>query len=178
MARPAEEPKRKTFTLPTDGALLELDLALGGAGYDPLTGCLSYGRMLEAVGSEIQRSQRRGARLCCCFLGLGGFNRANDVDARLVRHQVLAAAGEALRAGVRSYDSVGRFDGDQFMVMLPETGAQAAVRIGERLRAGVRAAVAATTDLPLDVSVGIVEWNKDDSALDLTECGRQGGLRG
>jgi len=177
MARPAQEPKRKTFTLPTDGALLELDLALGGVGYDPLTGCLSYGRVLEAVGSEIQRSRRRGTRLSCCSLGLEAFEMVNGAEGPEVGGRVLAAGGEAIRAGVRAYDSVARFDGDEFLIVLPETDVRVAARVARRLQLAVGAAVAQATDRNIEALIGIAVWSEGESATDLIEAAEHA-LRG
>jgi diguanylate cyclase (GGDEF)-like protein len=150
-----------------DAALPEL---LGSAGLDPLTGCLSYAGALEVLEAEIRRSQRRGHRLSCCMLDIDGFKRLNDRWGHVEGNRVLAVAGEGLRSAARRYDAVGRFGGDEFIVVLPETDVDKAGRVGERLREGLRSVVAGATTLPIDASVGVAEWNGQGTALELIEA--------
>jgi diguanylate cyclase (GGDEF)-like protein len=146
---------------------LTLAAVLGSAGFDVLTGCLSYGGLLEVLKGEVERSLRAGHRLSCCFLDLDGFKRVNDTQGHLEGNRVLAAVGQALRQSARTYDAVGRFGGDEFVVVLPETGAADGRSIAARYRGAVRAAISESTSMSLDVSVGIAEWDSRGSAADL-----------
>ena len=148
---------------------LTLAAALGSASFDPLTGCLTYGAIVEVLRAEMQRTHRRGHRLSACMIDLDGFKRVNDEQGHLEGNRVLSAVGAALRAAARRYDAVGRFGGDEFMVVLPETANGDGERIAERFLASLRPAVRATTSVPVDASAGIMEWDGESSPLRLLD---------
>jgi diguanylate cyclase (GGDEF)-like protein len=77
---------------------------------------------------------------------------------------VLAAVGAALREGVRGFEAVGRFGGDEFLVILPEADHDDAVTAAERLRTRVAGAVAAAMGRPIGASAGIAVWRPGLSA--------------
>lgn len=144
-----------------------LAAVLASSNWDELTGCLDYGNVTEALAAEVLRSQRHGHRLSCCFLDIDGFKGFNDTRGHLDGNRVLAAFGAALSEGARRYDVVGRFGGDEFLVVLPETGGRASRRVTERLLATAVAAVAEATDAEVGVSAGLAEWRRGDSAKSL-----------
>jgi diguanylate cyclase (GGDEF)-like protein len=134
---------------------------------DALTGCLSYAGLTEAFKDELERSRRHGHRLSCCFVDLDGFKRVNDELGHLEGNRVLSAVGEALRRTARRYDVVARFGGDEFVVLLPETGARAARAIASRLRASSLEAIASTGASTLEISVGVAEWDGESGPAEL-----------
>ena len=151
------------------GADLTLSDALGSARYDPLTGCLTYGATVEVLKSEVQRSQRRGHRMAVCMMDLDGFKRVNDQRGHIEGNRVLHTVGGALRSTAREYDAVGRFGGDEFVIVLPETGGRDGERIAGRFLANLRSATGTVTPIPLDASVGVVEWDGECSPVDLLD---------
>jgi diguanylate cyclase (GGDEF)-like protein len=150
-----------------DGSVAEV---LGSSGVDTLTGCLSYGGTIELINGEIKRSQRHGHRLSCCMIDLDGFKAVNDLRGHLEGNRVLAAIGAALRSTAREYDAVGRFGGDEFVIVLPETGVVPGQRLAGRFLARTEAAIAETTTVHAGASVGLVEWDGNGSATDLLEA--------
>jgi diguanylate cyclase (GGDEF)-like protein len=144
-----------------------LGAALASVGSDPLTGCLTYAAVVEVLKSEVQRSMRSGHRLSCCFVDLDGFKQVNDRRGHLEGNHVLTGVGEALTRTARAYDVVGRFGGDEFVIVLPETDAVETAAIGRRFRAASLAAIAAATPVPVDVSIGIAEWDGECSGTAL-----------
>jgi diguanylate cyclase (GGDEF)-like protein len=150
---------------PSDG----LAAALAASSLDQLTGCLSWTATCETLRAEVERSQRGGHRLSCCFLGLDGFKRVNRDGGHLAGNRVLTAVGPALKAGLRRYDSVGRCGGDEFVIILPETGARAARQVAARAAAAATAAAAAIRDEPVEVSVGLAEWDEVESDQELLD---------
>ncbi len=168
----AAESYARTAALCMSGDLT-LAAVLGSAGFDTLTGCLSYGGLLEVLRAEVQRSLRGGHALSVCFIDLDGFKRVNDTQGHLEGNHVLSAVGQALRLSARTYDAVGRFGGDEFVVVLPETGSVAGASIARRYRAAVLTAVTEATSVPVDASVGIAEWDGAGTALDLLEAADQ-----
>jgi diguanylate cyclase (GGDEF)-like protein len=149
---------------------------LGSSAFEPLTGCLSYGGLVEVLRAEIERSRRSRHRLSCCFIDLDGFKRVNDQRGHLEGNRVLAAVGAALQGSSRVYDSVGRFGGDEFVVICPETDGRRATAIASRMRDAVRRAVAERTTVPLDVSIGVADWDGQGTATELLEAA-DGALR-
>lgn len=147
-----------------------ISAVLGSSGFDPLTGCLTYEGLLEVLDGEIERSRRRGHRLSCCMIDIDGFTEINDRRGRIEGNRVLTAVGEALRSATRRYDTVGRFGGDGFIIVLPETGAHSQRRVAERFQASMRSAVAEATSVAIDGSVGVVEWDGEGSAADLVQA--------
>ncbi len=141
--------------------------ALESVGSDLLTGCLSYAALVEILKSEVQRSMRAGHQLSCCFIDLDGFKQVNDLRGHLEGNHVLTAVGEALMQTARAYDAVGRFGGDEFVIVLPETDAVATAVIARRCRAAALAGIAAVTPVRVDVSIGIAEWDGAGSAIAL-----------
>ena len=143
---------------------------LGSAGFDTLTGCLSRGGVIEVLHAEIQRSQRQGHRLSCGMIDLDGLKRVNDGRGHLEGNHLLTAVGAALRSATRRYDAVGRIGGDEFLIVLPETGGQRGHRLAGRLLASVHSAIAEATTIPVGASVGIVEWDGEGSPADVIEA--------
>jgi diguanylate cyclase (GGDEF)-like protein len=143
---------------------------LRSSGIDQLTGCLSHERVMEMIRAEVERSKRKSHPLCCCFLDLDGFKAINDDYGHLEGNRILAAAGRALRAASRPYDGVARFGGDEFVVILPDTGARAAHRTVERMRWRVTFTVQHETGRTVAASAGVAQWEPGASALQLLEA--------
>ena len=143
---------------------------LRSSGVDQLTGCLTYERVLDMLRGEVQRSERQGHQLACCFFDIDHFKAINDEHGHLVGNRVLASTGEALLQAARGFDCVGRFGGDEFVVVLPETSLEDAHRAGERMRDTVRTAVNRATGLQVTASVGAAAWQRGDSMLQLLEA--------
>ncbi len=147
-----------TATCLTDDGVLAATLR--ASGFDPLTGCLSPGSVLDALESEIGRSKRHGYPLSCCFIDLGYFAAA-QANGNADGTHALLAAGETLRTIARRSDVVGRLGGDEFVAVLPHTNLSGALRLGTRIVASLRSAVGAVTDLPVSPAVGVAEWAED-----------------
>ncbi len=147
-----------------------LSAALVDSQRDRLTGCLNHEGLFDILMTEVERAQREKHALACCFIDLDGFKAINDTHGHLAGNRVLAAAGTALLGGVRPYDAVGRFGGDEFVIVLPYAGAAAARRMVERIQIRIGAQVAASTGMSVPISVGVAEWGHVDSALDLLDA--------
>ncbi len=107
---------------------------------DPLTG-LSNRRQYELLfRRELDRHKRHGTPLALGMIDLDHFKRINDEHGHEFGDQVLKAVAEALQQPLRSCDILGRFGGEEFILILPETTLQQAVAIAERMRQALRAA--------------------------------------
>ena len=143
---------------------------LRSSGVDQLTGCLTYERVLDMLRGEVQRSERQGHQLSCCFFDIDHFKAINDEHGHLQGNRVLASAGEALLSAARGFDCVGRFGGDEFVVVMPETSLEDAHQAGDRMRDAVHQSVDLAAGLRVTASVGVAEWNRGNSMLQLLEA--------
>jgi diguanylate cyclase (GGDEF)-like protein len=116
---------------------------------DPLTGLANYRQLMDVLRGEIARSDRNGRDFAVLFLDVNGLKQINDKHGHLAGSRVLARIGETLRQACRTTDTPARFGGDEFAVVLTETGREGAAqvlrRICERLAAGREAPAASVT---------------------------------
>jgi len=143
-----------------------LDSVLAAARHDPLTGCLNYGAISSELEREVARSTRHGRRLSVCLIDLDGFKQVNDHHGHPQGSRILAELGQMLRSDVRIGDSVGRYGGDEFVVLLPDTGEAAASTLAERLRARLCTLTRMASE-PLNASIGVAGWEAGMSSGEL-----------
>ena len=141
--------------LDDQGALNEL-IAVGRR--DVLTGCLTYEATIGELDREINRSARGGLHLSVCFIDLDDFKDINDRYGHLCGNEVLARIGQTLRDGVRSCDSVGRYGGDEFIAILPQTSEMEARWLAGRLGTRLADTTIAPLERPLTASIGVAQW--------------------
>jgi diguanylate cyclase (GGDEF)-like protein len=139
-----------------DGGALDGLLAAGQR--DDLTGCLTYEGTHRELEREINRSARGGLALSVCFIDIDEFKRINDGLGHLGGNEILAQVGGILREGVRSCDTVGRYGGDEFVAILPETSELEARGVAERLCSRLTSTTKPLLDGPLTASIGIAQW--------------------
>jgi diguanylate cyclase (GGDEF)-like protein len=128
---------------------------------DSLTGLLNRRYLLERLKDEVSRSERHNHPLSLLMLDLDGFKHCNDTRGHLFGDRMLKSVADMLLKAVRTMDIVARYGGDEFMVILPETGQDVAISIAERLKTSVAAMpVFEDGSLPacdaLTASIGIV----------------------
>ncbi len=104
---------------------------------DPLTGAYNRRFLEEFVTREMARSRRSLQPLSLLMLDLDGFKAFNDEHGHLAGDEVLVAVAQSLRSAVRASDVVARYGGDEFVVVLPNTPAEAARRVARELRRAV-----------------------------------------
>lgn len=136
---------------------------------DDLTGALTRRRFLALAAEEIVRSVRYGRPLSLLMLDLDHFKTVNDTHGHATGDRVLREVTAACVGSLRGNDRFARLGGEEFAALLPETAADGAIRLAERLRAAVAATAVATATEPvrLTVSVGVAERGPDDGLDDL-----------
>jgi diguanylate cyclase (GGDEF)-like protein len=132
---------------------------------DALTGLLNRRGFQERLESELRRSRRTGRRLAVVMLDLDRFKAVNDVLGHQAGDAVLEALGTLLREETRGMDVTSRMGGEEFAILLPETGAEEAVRLCERLRRRVTRHVS-PSGFDLTASFGIALYPEHGREMD------------
>jgi diguanylate cyclase (GGDEF)-like protein/PAS domain S-box-containing protein len=103
------------------------------ANTDSLTGLANYGRLFEVLSAEIHRSARTGREFALLLLDLDGLKWINDEHGHQTGSQALCRLADVLSNCSRSIDTAARFGGDEFALVLPETGAGVAQAVARRI---------------------------------------------
>jgi diguanylate cyclase (GGDEF)-like protein len=124
---------------------------------DVLTGVLNRRQLDRRVAEAVRLARRHARPLACLLVDLDGFKAVNDRFGHAVGDEVLREVGHRLRLAARRSDVVGRYGGEEFVVLLPETEPEGAASTGERVRTALadRAVRVGDAEIPLDASVGV-----------------------
>lgn len=130
---------------------------------DGLTGIYNRRYLEQALSREFGRVKRYEGTLSLIMIDLDHFKRVNDQRGHLAGDEVIRRAAETLSHGVRDTDTLGRYGGEEFVVLLPQTKIDGALILAERLRSLIAAAPIMFNDDPIAVtiSVGVAEMNTD-----------------
>jgi diguanylate cyclase (GGDEF)-like protein len=121
---------------------------------EPKTGLFNVRHFQAALEQELARAARFDRPLSLAMVDVDHLRQINNVHGHLAGDRALGVVAETLRAATRDYDVAARFGGDEFTVLLPETGTDGALVVAERVRAGVERAAAGLGFL-LTVSIGV-----------------------
>jgi len=101
---------------------------------DDLTQLYNSRFLSQVLRRETKRASRSGRPLSLLFVDLDGFKSINDTHGHLFGSRALVEAASVIRTSARETDMVARFGGDEFALILPDTGSEGAVSVGERVR--------------------------------------------
>ena len=125
---------------------------------DDLTHLYNSRYLNQVLRRETKRASRNGRPLSLLFIDLDGFKGVNDTHGHLFGSRALVEAAAVIRGSARETDVVARFGGDEFALVLPDTGGDGAFAVGERIRERVAAhrfLADDGLDIHLTVSVGV-----------------------
>jgi diguanylate cyclase (GGDEF)-like protein len=139
------------------------------ATHDSLTRLWNRGGILELLKTEFSRAVRSAEPFSVCLADLDHFKRINDTYGHLAGDEVLHAAGTRMCDALRGYDSLGRYGGEEFLVVLPGCTAQIAMPIAERLRRSIadQPIVSSPQAIHMTISIGVSEWRAGMEITDL-----------
>jgi diguanylate cyclase (GGDEF)-like protein len=138
---------------------------------DSLTGCLNHAAMHDALGRELERCRRTGHSISLAVVDLDDFKQVNERFGHLAGDEVLRAVGRGLRQGVRAYDLVARYGGDEFTIVAIGAGEEVAVGVTSRALARVVRAVGERR-LPEGAGLataGVAAWDGEETSSRLIE---------
>ncbi len=122
--------------------------------------------ILELLGKELSRAKRAQAPISILLADLDLFKRVNDSYGQLVGDDVLRGAVERMAAAARNHDFVGRYEGEEFLMVLPNCTAEAAREVAERVRQSI-ADEPLPNEVEITVSVGVSQWHSGQEISNL-----------
>lgn len=135
---------------------------------DALTGLLSRKRILELLDKRLHRTS--DSRHVSIVMGdLDRFKRINDEFGHVIADELLRGIANRIRSATRRVNAIGRFGGEEFLIVLKDTSAAQAVTIAERIRQRVAVAPLSVQHavVPLTMSLGVAQSRPNESAADL-----------
>ena len=127
---------------------------------DELTGLFNRRHFDERLGEEIDRHSRYGGMLSLIFLDLDFFKAYNDKHGHLAGDKVLARIGQLIEKSIRNIDIAFRYGGDEFAVLLPQSGVDEAFVVAERVRTNI-ASEMRKKKFRITTSIGLASWPSD-----------------
>ncbi len=140
---------------PVLGNLRNLAIAELRSATDALTGLPNRRTIDATLKRMVAQSSRSGAPLAALMCDLDHFKQINDQFGHGSGDDVLAAVGAALTHTLRAGDFVGRYGGEEFLILLPATGSEEAQKVAEKIRTAVADIRVPTVSCPVTLSVGI-----------------------
>lgn len=132
---------------------------------DYLTGLYNRRRIDTILEAEVERAVRHGRSLSIILVDVDKFKAINDVHGHPTGDRVLVALADVMRRRIRKIDSIGRWGGEEFVVVCPETQLAGACALAESLRQAIE-----NTELAIGTrtaSFGVTEWRAEDTSIDM-----------
>lgn len=145
--------------------------------FDSLTDLMSRRALMEQMDIEMVRSRRYGHYLSILMVDIDLFKRVNDNYGHIVGDQVIRDVTMTLKEQIRRNDFAGRYGGEEFIVMLPETPLEKALLLAEKLRKQVSHLTVISeghTISGITISLGAAEYIKDESIDDFIDRSDKG----
>jgi diguanylate cyclase (GGDEF)-like protein/PAS domain S-box-containing protein len=136
---------------------------------DELTATYNRRGLFELGKREVERARRYGRSLSAIMIDADKFKEINDSYSHSVGDQVLRILAERIKSCIREVDILGRYGGDEFTVLLPETDLPNAMQVAERLRLSIYEKVIQTSagNFPLSISLGVAELSAEVTTFDV-----------
>jgi diguanylate cyclase (GGDEF)-like protein len=140
---------------PVLGNLRNLALAELRAATDALTGLPNHRAVQDTLKRMVAQASRTISPLAAVLVDLDHFKQVNDVYGHDRGDELLAAVGVAFRNVMRASDFVGRYGGEEFLILLPSADREGAVKVAEAVRAAIAAIRIPGIDKPITASAGV-----------------------
>lgn len=123
--------------------------------FDGLTGLLNRTAIVACLSREMERAAREGQPLSVVILDLDHFKQVNDVHGHAAGDAVLKEAAQRMKNSMRGYDQVGRYGGEEFLIVAPGWADQGRLALGERVRNSIGNNPIQTSQGPLNVTCSL-----------------------
>jgi len=137
---------------------------------DGLTGLFNRRHVMERFSEELERAKRLQKDLGCIMIDIDNFKNINDTYGHLVGDKTLREVSDILKNSIRTYDIAGRYGGEEFLIVLPDTGFEDALMMAERMRTNIKAQPAEKSDMApaitVTISLGIASLRDTDISID------------
>jgi diguanylate cyclase (GGDEF)-like protein len=134
---------------------------------DPLTGLQNRRSLFELGRVEFSRARRMNRPFCCMMLDVDNFKLINDNYGHPIGDQVLQELATRCKNSVRAIDLIGRYGGEELIILLPETDMETALQVAERLRFSIEEAPIKVSNGEVHVTVSVGVAAKDEYTTDL-----------
>ncbi len=140
------------------------------ATHDSLTGIVNRGVIMDTLRQERARQAREGGSFGLILADLDHFKYVNDTYGHLAGDEVLREAARRMTASIRPYDSVGRYGGEEFLIVVPSSDAKGTLGLAERIRRAIEAQPVLANSIPISVTASLgVTASVSSSPLDAQE---------
>ena len=142
---------------------------------DPLTGIFNRRHFMSLMARELNRAERYGTTFSFLILDIDHFKRINDTYGHPVGDEAIKAMAGAASKHLRPTDVIGRFGGEEFVVLLPHTDEPGAIIAAERIREAVAQVMVEAGDkvVTFTVSIGATTYARKVKAEQILECADQ-----
>jgi len=125
------------------------------ATHDSLTQLFNRSALMDMMSREISRSIRDQSSIGLLIVDIDHFKSVNDTFGHLVGDQVLKQLSSQMKTCTRQYDIIGRYGGEEFIILLPRCGKQEVLSVAERLRNSISNTLFETTAGPINLSISL-----------------------
>jgi len=133
------------------------------ASHDSLTGLFNRNKFKDLFGKELRRGIRYDNELSLILFDLDNFKRVNDTYGHQVGDEVLIEIAQIITAGVREHDTVVRWGGEEFIILLPETSIDGALMVADKIRLLISEKPISSQNINITASFGISKMIEDDT---------------
>ncbi len=131
---------------------------------DGLTSLYNHKYIHERLGNEIERAGIHKSKLSIVMLDIDHFKNINDTYGHQMGDEILSSIADILKKTSRETDIIGRYGGEEFLILFPDAPLQNAHAVAERIRKTIEGARWSAPGIKLTISGGIVEWTGEDAA--------------
>lgn len=140
---------------------------------DGLTQVFNHKYIVDRVKEEMERAKRYGQSVSIFLFDIDNFKGVNDIYGHQIGDEVLRSIAGVMKNLVRGSDCVGRYGGEEFLVILPETDIESAKIVGEKIRTAIEKMTFSQEDLKVTMSGGGVQFI-DQTAIELIKTADEG----
>lgn len=135
--------------------------------HDHVSGALNRRGIDQRLALELARAERDGDRLAIALIDIDHFKQINDTAGHAAGDAALKQVAQVISARLRSYDFFGRYGGDEFLLVLPQTSSDDALRVAERMEQAIRGLTVSRLALPITLSIGLTFATPGETAVSI-----------